>query len=365
MADAALGRVHPGAAHLLERDLLADHHLGHPRRAEVHRGVAVAHDHDVAERGDVGAAGRARAEQHAHLRHHARQSHLVEEDPPGVATTGEHLHLLVDPCPGGVDQVHQRGAQRHRALLHAEDLLDRARRPRAGLDGRVVGHHRHRAAADRAGPGHDPLGAEPVLVPAGEQALLGERARVQQPRDALAHRQFALLGRLYTVALGAAGNRAAGGLVQGVAVFQIGHASSSSRNWIVSATGVVGRGGAGVVGRSPSASPAPPATSRNSGQPTIEPAPEGEKAASWMNASTTTTPMYAGPGSRSDAGVGDQSESDRQDPQLPAERGAAAADADHGAAQARDDRGDRALEHQASSASVSVATPAALISATA
>ena len=53
--------VHPGAAHLLERHLLADHHLRHPRRAEVHRGVAVAHDHDVAEGRDVGAAGGARA----------------------------------------------------------------------------------------------------------------------------------------------------------------------------------------------------------------------------------------------------------------------------------------------------------------
>ena len=49
--------VHPRAAHLLERDLLADHHLGHARRAEVHRGVAVAHDHDVAEGRDVRAAG--------------------------------------------------------------------------------------------------------------------------------------------------------------------------------------------------------------------------------------------------------------------------------------------------------------------
>ena len=61
--------VHLRPAHLLERDLLADHHRGHPRRAQVHRGVALAHDHDVAERGDVGAAGGARPEQHADLRH--------------------------------------------------------------------------------------------------------------------------------------------------------------------------------------------------------------------------------------------------------------------------------------------------------
>ena len=49
------------AAHLLERHLLADDHLGHARRAEVHARVAVDHDDDVAERGDVRAAGRATA----------------------------------------------------------------------------------------------------------------------------------------------------------------------------------------------------------------------------------------------------------------------------------------------------------------
>src|SRR5215212_8312462 len=84
-------RVHPRAAHLLECDSLADHHLGHPRRAEVHRRVAVAHDHDVAEGRDVGAAGGARAEQDADLRDGARQLHLVEEDAAGVAPAREHL----------------------------------------------------------------------------------------------------------------------------------------------------------------------------------------------------------------------------------------------------------------------------------
>ena len=53
--------VHLRAAHLLERHLLADDHLGHARRAEVHGGVAVDHDHDVAERRDVRAARRRRA----------------------------------------------------------------------------------------------------------------------------------------------------------------------------------------------------------------------------------------------------------------------------------------------------------------
>src|SRR3712207_8536199 len=36
--------VHAGAAHLLERDVLADHLLGHARRAEVHRRVPLDQD---------------------------------------------------------------------------------------------------------------------------------------------------------------------------------------------------------------------------------------------------------------------------------------------------------------------------------
>ena len=96
VAAARHGGVHAGAAHLLERDPLADDHLGHAGRAEVHRRVALDHDHDVAEARDVGAAGRRRPEQAADLRHLARQPHLVVEDPPGAAAAGEQLDLVGD-----------------------------------------------------------------------------------------------------------------------------------------------------------------------------------------------------------------------------------------------------------------------------
>ena len=182
VADARDAGVHLRAAHLLERDLLADHHLGHARRAEVHRGVAVAHDHHVAEGGDVGAARGARAEQHAHLRHDARHLHLGVEDPPGAAAAGEHLHLLGDPRAGGVDQVDHRHQVLERLLLDPDDLLDRLRAPRAGLHGRVVGHDGDRAAGHRGHAGHHAVGAEAVVLPVGEQRLLGERAGVDQPR---------------------------------------------------------------------------------------------------------------------------------------------------------------------------------------
>src|SRR3712207_8917437 len=42
--------VHARAAHLLERDLLADDHLGHPGRPEVHRGRSEEHTSELQSR---------------------------------------------------------------------------------------------------------------------------------------------------------------------------------------------------------------------------------------------------------------------------------------------------------------------------
>ena len=63
-------------------------------------------------------------------------------------------------------------------------------------------------------PGHDAVGAEAVLVPVGEQRLLGERLRVDEPRDALARADLALVGQLLAVLLRAAGERALERLVE-------------------------------------------------------------------------------------------------------------------------------------------------------
>ena len=144
--------VHLRPAHLLEGHLLADHHLGHPRRAEVHRGVALAHDHDVAEGRDVGAAGGGGPEEQADLRHPPREDDLVVEDPPGPAAAGEHLHLVGDPRAGGVDEVDHRHLELQRPLLDPEDLLDRLRPPGTRLHRRVVRHQR-RPGGRRSAPG--------------------------------------------------------------------------------------------------------------------------------------------------------------------------------------------------------------------
>ena len=215
--------VHPRSAHLLERDLLADHHLRHSRRAEVHRRVAVAHHDDVAEGRDVGAAGRRRPEEHADLRDATRHPDLVVEDPPGAAAAGKHLHLVGDPGAGRVDEVDHRQLQAQGPLLDADDLLDRLRAPRPGLDGRIVRHQGDPAAADRAEAGDDPVGSEALDLPVGEHRLLGEAARVEQQVDPLADRQLALLGGLLVMAIGTAGEAGRPGAPQRSLICRLAH----------------------------------------------------------------------------------------------------------------------------------------------
>jgi hypothetical protein len=172
--------MHARAAQLLEAHLLADHDLDHARRPQVHRGVALDHDHDVAEGRDVRAAGGRRAEQDADLRHLSRELDLVEEDAARVAAAGEHVDLVGDPCAGGVDQIEEGNADSCRCLLDPDDLLDRASSPAAGLHCWVVGHHRHLAAIDHAEPGDHAIRGQLVGEHVGEEAVLDEGNLVKQ-----------------------------------------------------------------------------------------------------------------------------------------------------------------------------------------
>ena len=159
----------------------------HPRRAEVHRGVAVAHDHDVAERRDVGAAGAPTGRTAG--RPAARWPDSLTslwKIRPAPRRPGNICTWSVIRAPGRVDEVDHRQLEAQRPLLDPEDLLDRLRRPtsRPSRSGRSPSGRP--AAADRAQAGDDAVGAEPLRVPVGEQRLLGERVRVDQPLDPLA-----------------------------------------------------------------------------------------------------------------------------------------------------------------------------------
>ena len=168
---------------------------------EVHRGVALDHDHDVAEARDVGTARRRRPEEAADLGHAPRQLHLVVEDPSGAAAAREELDLVGDAGPGGVDQPEDGELVPQRVLGGAHHLLDRACAPRPGLDGGVVGDHHHGPPLDPAHAGDHAVGRQVGGRGVGQQRVLDERVRVEEACQPVADEELVLLGEL----VGAAG----------------------------------------------------------------------------------------------------------------------------------------------------------------
>ena len=171
-------RVHAGAAHLLEGHLLADDLLGHPRRAQVHRRVALDHDHDVAEGRDVGAAGSRRAEQAADLRHPAGELHLVVEDPARAPAAREELHLVGDAGAGGVDQVDDGQIVPASASSVSRTIFSTVRAPHepAFTVGSLAMTQTGRPST-RPRPGDHAVGRQVGGQGVGEQAVLHERRR--------------------------------------------------------------------------------------------------------------------------------------------------------------------------------------------
>ena len=182
--------MYVGAAELLRGDVLPGRRL-HERRPSDEDRPGSFDDHGlVGHRGDVRAAGRARAHDDRDLRNsQRRQPRLVEEDPPEVVAVGEDLGLQREERAARVDEVDAGQAVLARDLLGAEVLLDRERVVGAALDRRVVRDDHALTALDDADPGDDPgRGRVAVVeVPGRERVQLEERgARVDEPVDPLA-----------------------------------------------------------------------------------------------------------------------------------------------------------------------------------
>src|SRR5690606_34850137 len=95
-----------------------------------------------------------------------------------------------------------------RALLGAQDLLDGARAPRAGLDGGVVRHDAHHPSLDGAAAGDHAVGGEPLGPTVGEEGVLHEGPRIEQARDAVPREELAALRVLLVIAGVSTGPRA-------------------------------------------------------------------------------------------------------------------------------------------------------------
>ena len=181
-------------------ELLGGHHLAggglHQRRAAQEDGALVAHDDRlVAHRGNVGAAGGARAQHGGDLRDAGRaHGGLVVEDAAEVVAVGEHLVLAGQERAAGVDEVDARQPVLQRDLLGAQMLLDRHRVVGAAFDRRVVGDDHALPPGDPADAGDDPGGRAVVVVHAvgGQRGDLQQRAAgIEQPVHPVARQQLA------------------------------------------------------------------------------------------------------------------------------------------------------------------------------
>ena len=191
-------RVDVGAPELLGRDVLAGRRLHEGRPAEKDGARAFDDDRLVGHRRHVGAAGRARAQDHGDLRYaRRRQPGLVEEDASEVLPVREYLGLHRKKGAAGIDQIDARQPVLERDLLRSQVLLDGDGKVGAPFDGGIVGHHHHLAAAHAPDARDEPGPRRLVVV----HAAAGQRRQlekggvgVEQMGQPDAHRKLALLG---------------------------------------------------------------------------------------------------------------------------------------------------------------------------
>ena len=95
-----------------------------------------------------------------------------------------------------------------RGLSEPDDLLDRARTPRSGLDRRIVRHDADRASVDPPHARDDPVGRQRIGERVREEPVLRERAGIEQTIQAVAHEHLVLARELVALLLEVALQRA-------------------------------------------------------------------------------------------------------------------------------------------------------------
>ncbi len=194
MRHARAGRVRGRAAELLLRHLLAGDRLHDVGPGDEHVRRPLGHQHEVRDRRRVDGAAGARPEDQRDLRHHARRLDVPPED---LCVAGERDDALLDPRAARVVDPDDRAADLDGHVHHLADLLREHLAQRAAEHGEVLREHADRPAEHRPVAGHDgvtpgALLAHPELdlTVAHETVELDERARVEQPLDALPREQL-------------------------------------------------------------------------------------------------------------------------------------------------------------------------------
>ena len=116
-----------------------------------------------------------------------------------MSPAGEHLHLVGDPGPGGIDQVKDRHTQPLCHLLDPNDLFHGAGSPGSGLHGGIVGHDADRTALDLSDHGDHAVGAISWLIAVRQQSVFHKEVRIEEELQPASHRELVFLPQLLGV----------------------------------------------------------------------------------------------------------------------------------------------------------------------
>ena len=178
--DPALGLVGPGAAQLLELDVLTGDGLDDVGSGDEHVRGLVDHDDEVGDRRRVDRAARARAHDQRDLRDHPGGLHVAVED---LAVLGEGDDALLDAGAAGVVDPDDRGAGLERHVHDLDDLLAEHLAQRAAEDGEVLGEDEHLSTVDGAVAGDDAVAVRTAGPAARRRGCGAGRARRTRRRN--------------------------------------------------------------------------------------------------------------------------------------------------------------------------------------
>ncbi len=185
--------------HIAAAEVFRAHHFAgcglHQRWTGQKNRALIAHDHRlVAHGGHIGAARRARPHDHGDLRN-ARSRHLrlIIENASEMVAVREHLILIGQIGPAGIDQIDAGQTVLARDFLRAQMLLDRDRIIGAALHRRIVADDHAVAARYPPDAGDNPARRSRAAIHAmgcRQPHFQKGRPRIEQLRHALARKQF-------------------------------------------------------------------------------------------------------------------------------------------------------------------------------
>ena len=194
-----VGHAGKPCVHVTTAEIFRRHHFAgcslHQRRTGQKDRALIAHDHRLVAHGrHVSTACRARPHDHGDLRNACRRHlRLIVEDAPEMVAVREHLILIGQIGPAGIDQIDAGQTVLARDLLRAQMLLHCDRIIGAALHRRIVADDHAVAARYTPDAGDNPARRSRAAIHAmgcRQPHFQKGRPRIEQLRHALARKQF-------------------------------------------------------------------------------------------------------------------------------------------------------------------------------